>query len=56
MFHRNVNRDSGSEQSNRNRKVETSISHSRRDDHENEKKSIIMNKSHRSPDKSTRRY
>jgi hypothetical protein len=55
MLHRKVNKDSGTKQVTSARQVATSRSHSRRDDHGNDRQSRSMSRHHHSPEKSTRR-
>jgi hypothetical protein len=55
MLHKKVNKDSSTKKTTSSREVSTSRSHSKRDDHGNDKKSRRMTKNHNCPRKSTRR-
>jgi hypothetical protein len=55
MLQRQANKDSGTKQETSARQVTTSRSHSRRDEHGNDRKSRSMRRHHHSPEKSTRR-
>jgi hypothetical protein len=55
MFHKQVKKDSGTKQEYSVRQVTTSRSHSKTDDHRNDRKSRSMNMHHHSPRKFTRR-
>jgi hypothetical protein len=54
MFHKQVNKDYGTKKATSARQVSSSRSHSKMDDHGNDRQSIIMRKNHHSPGKSTR--
>jgi hypothetical protein len=54
MFHNQFKKGSGTNKSTSVIYVSISISHSKRDDHENERKSRSMSRFHHSPNKSTR--
>jgi len=55
MFHRKFNKDSGTKQETSFRQVTASRSHSKRDDHGNDKQSRRMSRHHQYPRESTRR-
>jgi hypothetical protein len=55
MLHKKVNKYSGAKQASSARQVSTSRSHSKRDDHGNDRQSRSMSRHHHSTKKSTRR-